>query len=93
MNQKYITELIQKLFPAAMAVICVMIWKDISELKSDVKMLLAQSNVDKTKIENLERFTYGLQHKQQAYEFLFQKIYFKHEEFYDVKKKLKTNIS
>lgn len=41
-------------FPILVAVIGWMIKTDISEMKSDVKALLAQSNVDKTKIEHLE---------------------------------------
>ena len=32
-----------------------MIWNDVSEIKADVKALMAQSNVDKTRIDNLER--------------------------------------
>lgn len=41
-------------FPILVAVLGWMIKTDISEMKSDVKALLAQSNVDKTKIEHLE---------------------------------------
>jgi uncharacterized membrane protein YgaE (UPF0421/DUF939 family) len=32
-----------------------LIWRDVSDLRSDVKSLLAQSNVDKTRIEILEK--------------------------------------
>jgi hypothetical protein len=35
-----------------------MIWNDVTEIKSDVKALMAQSNVDKTRIDNLERLIY-----------------------------------
>lgn len=31
---------------------------DLAEVKSDVKALMAQSNVDKTRIDNLERIVY-----------------------------------
>lgn len=41
------------IFPALVTVISMLIWRDISELRSDVKALLAQSNIDKTRIDNL----------------------------------------
>lgn len=87
MNQKYLTQLIEKLFPAAMAAICLVIWHDISEMKKDIKSLLAQSNIDKTKIENLERFTYGSKARQSAIHH-YERLMFKHEEEIDIKKYL-----
>lgn len=47
------------LFPSLVTILAALIWKDVSELKSDVKALLAQSNVDKTRIDNIEREIYG----------------------------------
>ena len=38
-----------------------MIWHDVSEIKSDVKALMAQSNIDKTRIDNLERNVFKTQ--------------------------------
>lgn len=35
-----------------------MIWHDVNEIKADVKALMAQSNIDKTRIDNLERMIY-----------------------------------
>ena len=35
-----------------------MIWHDVSEMKADIKQLIVQSNVDKTRIDNLEREVY-----------------------------------
>lgn len=73
-----------------------MIWRDISELRSDVKSLLAQSNIDKTRIDNLERDVRFLEQKvlggkpiTQTGSILYHydKL-FKHEEFFDVEKKL-----
>jgi len=32
-----------------------MIWRDVNELRSDVKQLLAESNSNKAKVENLEK--------------------------------------
>lgn len=47
------------LFPTMVSIIGVLIWQEISEIKSDVKALLAQSNIDKTRIDNLERVLYN----------------------------------
>lgn len=75
------------IFPATLSVIAMFIWRDISELRTDVKALLAQSSVDKTKIENLERIIYNKKMPIASFSFpvLYDK-YFKHEDFYDVKK-------
>jgi len=43
------------LFPAVVTVLSTIIWRDVTELKSDVKELLAQSNIDKTRIDALEK--------------------------------------
>jgi hypothetical protein len=43
------------IFPSLVSVVAIMIWNDVNEIKSDVKALMAQSNVDKTRIDNLER--------------------------------------
>lgn len=47
------------LFPTLVSIISVFIWQEVKEIKSDVKALLAQSNIDKTRIDNLERTVYG----------------------------------
>lgn len=46
------------LFPSLVTILGTLIWRDVVEMKSDIKSLLAQSNVDKTRIDNLERFLY-----------------------------------
>lgn len=43
------------MFPGLITVLGAMLWYDIREIKSDVKVLMAQSNIDKTRIDNLER--------------------------------------
>jgi hypothetical protein len=43
------------LFPAVVTVLATVIWQDVKELKNDVKQLLAQSNIDKTRIDALEK--------------------------------------
>ena len=47
------------LFPATMSILAAIIWNDVKEIKSDVKALIAQSNQDKIRIDNLEREIYG----------------------------------
>ena len=46
------------IFPSLASAIALLIWNDVNEIKSDVKQLMAQSNVDKTRIDNLERLVY-----------------------------------
>jgi hypothetical protein len=86
------------LFPTLVTILAMMIWHDVTELRSDVKSLLAQSNVDKTKIDNLEKDVKMLEQaaitKKIAADFeIVQPVsydkYFKHEEIFDIKKHLK----
>lgn len=46
-------------FPSLVSIIGLLIWNDVTEIKSDIKALMAQSNIDKTRIDNLERQVYG----------------------------------
>jgi hypothetical protein len=46
------------LFPSLISILAGIIWNDVQEIKSDVKALMAQSNIYKTRIDNLERLTY-----------------------------------
>ena len=82
------------LFPSLLSILAMLICRDVSELRSDVKALLAQSNIDKTKIENLEKDVRMLEQatfnkrtadlevvRPLSYDKLF-----KHEEIFDVKK-------
>lgn len=46
------------LFPSLITILASIIWNDVQEIKSDVKALMAQSNIDKTRIDNLERLVY-----------------------------------
>jgi hypothetical protein len=43
------------LFPALVTILATLIWRDVTEMRSDIKALLAQSNIDKTDILNLKR--------------------------------------
>lgn len=47
------------IFPTLVTIISVFIWQEIKEIKSDIKALLAQSNIDKTRIDNLERYLFN----------------------------------
>jgi hypothetical protein len=46
------------IFPSLVSILAMMIWNDVSTIKADVKALMAQSNIDKTRIDNLERNVY-----------------------------------
>jgi hypothetical protein len=46
------------LFPSLITVLAGIIWNDVQEIKNDVKALMAQSNIDKTRIDNLERIIF-----------------------------------
>jgi hypothetical protein len=55
-------------FPALLSIVCWFtvntlreIRADLELVKADVKLLLAQSNIDKTRIDNLERIVYAKQ--------------------------------
>jgi hypothetical protein len=76
-------------FPSLVTVLAMLIWRDVSELRSDVKSLLAQSNIDKTEIINLKRDVEILNHR------MFKPVssnvntfqhdsYFKHEEVFSI---------
>lgn len=43
------------LFPALVTILATLIWRDVTEMRSDIKALLAQSNIDKTDIQNLKK--------------------------------------
>ena len=46
------------IFPSLASLVGLLIWSDVNEIKGDVKALIAQSNIDKTRIDNLERVVY-----------------------------------
>lgn len=76
-----------------------MIWRDVSELRSDVKALLSQSSIDKTEIQNLKKDVQILEGavfskpKPSAAiitpkESPYLTVLFKHEEIFDINKYL-----
>jgi hypothetical protein len=46
------------IFPSLVSLVSLLIWSDVNEIKSDLKILMALSNIDKTRIDNLERVVY-----------------------------------
>ena len=46
------------IFPGLVSILGMMIWQDVTEIKKDVKALMLQSSVDKTRIDALERQVY-----------------------------------
>ena len=50
-------------FPALVTILATLIWRDVTEMRNDVKSLLAQSNIDKTEILNLKRDVQMLEHE------------------------------
>lgn len=46
------------IFPSLVSLVTLLIWSDVNEIKGDLKVLMAQSNIDKTRIDNLERVVY-----------------------------------
>lgn len=47
------------IFPSLVSILAMMIWNNVNEIKIDVKALIAQSSVDKTRIDNLERVVFN----------------------------------
>lgn len=89
-------------FPSLVTILAMLIWRDVSELRSDVKALLAQSNVDKTEILNLKKDVQMIQSqlfKQTAMSdavdnnslIAYRDKYFKHEEIFDINEYLPKN--
>lgn len=54
-NNQTVTNFKLWIFPSLVSIMSLMIWQEIKEIKSDVKALLSQSNIDKTRIDNIER--------------------------------------
>ena len=86
-------------FPALVTILATLIWRDVTEMRTDVKMLLAQSNIDKTKIEQLEKDVRSLEqsvyNKKIAVATFVTPIYdkyFKHEDVFDIKKYIPKTI-
>lgn len=43
------------IFPSLVTILAMMIWRDVNELRADVKQLLAEAASNKVKIENLQQ--------------------------------------
>lgn len=83
-------------FPALVTILATLIWRDVTEMRNDVKMLLAQSNVDKTEIQQLKKevdilnrqvFKTPITAKASVNnEYILHDQYFKHEDIFDINK-------
>ena len=87
-------------FPALVTILATLIWRDVTEMRTDIKALLAQSNIDKTDIQNLKRDVQMLDHQvfkipvpvamndeeTKSKDYLYADRYFKHEEIFDITK-------
>lgn len=58
MAESALTQFKSWIFPGLVSILGMMIWNDVNEIKADVKSLMAQSNIDKTRIDALERQVY-----------------------------------
>jgi hypothetical protein len=47
------------IFPGLAALVGAMMWSTLNEIRSDLKTLMSQSAIDKTRIDNLERAVFG----------------------------------
>lgn len=84
------------LFPTLVTILAMLIWRDVTELRNDIKALLAQSNIDKTKIENLEKdvkmleqsvFNKRITASTESIDLTsYRDKYFKHEDIFDITK-------
>ena len=85
------------IFPSLVSIIALLIWNDVNEIKSDVKALMAQSNIDKTRIDNLVNDVKALEtviyNRKTAGNTTFfippHDPWYKPEEEYDIKKYIK----
>ena len=98
-TEKVMNQIKLWLFPALVSILAGIIYKEVLEIRSDVKALLAQSNVDKTKIEQLQKQVELLNNvvflkKMTSQVELVQEYnhdrFFKHEDFYDINKEIIT---
>ena len=53
-QSKVISTIKEFLAPILLSIVGLFIWRDISEMRSDVKLLLVQQSADRIKIENME---------------------------------------
>ena len=54
-NSQAVNQIKVWFFPILMGILGTIIWSDVKDIKADVKALMAQSNIDKTRIDNLEK--------------------------------------
>jgi hypothetical protein len=55
LRNSYVNSIKVWIFPSLVTILAMMIWRDVTELRADVKQLLAESNSNKAKVEILEK--------------------------------------
>lgn len=99
-NASIITAVKAWIFPGLLSIATVSILNDLSQIKTDIRTLMAQSNIDKTRIDNIERRVENLETtvyikpttRQANLTIAFPSKYFLKEEELDVKKYLRKKV-
>lgn len=85
------------LFQPLLSILACILTFVINDMRGDIKSLVAQSNIDKTRIDNLERSVYSSKHTstinsklnyKDGLELEYITYLFRHEEEFDIKKYL-----
>jgi len=58
-NEAVVNTIRTWIFPGLAALVGAMMWSTLNEIRSDLKTLMSQSAIDKTRIDNLERAVFG----------------------------------
>jgi hypothetical protein len=96
-NASIITAVKAWIFPGLLSIATVSMLNDLSQIKSDIRTLMTQSNIDKTRIDNIERRVGNLENsiylrkdvRQSNLNIVFPSRYFIKEEEFDVTKYLR----
>lgn len=99
-NASIITVVKAWIFPGLVSIATISIMNDLNQIKSDIRTLMAQSNIDKTRIDNIERRVDNLETtvyikpttRQANLTIAFPSKYFLKEEEIDVKKYLRKKV-
>lgn len=58
-NEDVVNAIRTWVFPGLAALVGAMMWSTLNEIKADIKTLMSQSAIDKTRIDNLERAVFN----------------------------------
>ena len=99
-NASIITAVKNWIFPGLVSLATISIINDLNQIKTDIRTLMAQSNIDKTRIDNIERRVTNLETsvymkpiaKQASIVVAFPSKYFLKEEELDINKYLRKKV-